>query len=115
MKNYLLTPIMAALLVGLTGCPEEDPQYPPQPYPQPGAYPLPGAYPQPYPQPGAYPQPYPQQPAPYPAPAPAPANTGTPTAIPGVLKMPDGTCQATPPSLDPNTPAQPIAVPCPPG
>jgi hypothetical protein len=110
MKKYLLAPILAALVVGLTGCPEEDPQYPQggQPYPQP--YPQPGAYPQPYPQPGAYPQPYPQ-----PAPYPAPAQTAQPTMIPGVMKLPDGTCQATPPSLDPNTPAQPITVICPPG
>ena len=110
MKKFLLTPIVAALLFGMTGCPDDDtqPQYPPQPYPQP--YPQPGAYPQPYPQPGAYPQP-----APYPAPYPAPANTPQPTSIPGIMKLPDGTCQATPPSLDPNTPAQPIPVPCPPG
>lgn len=111
MKKYVLTPFMAVLLFGLVGCEDrgQDPQYPQQPYPQP--YPQPQAYPQPYPQPGAYPAP---APAPYPAPAtPAPAG-GTPTSLPGVLRMADGTCQFTPPSLDPNTPSAPITVPCPP-
>ncbi len=102
--KHAITPFVAVLLFGLVGCEErEDPQYPQQPYPQP----YPQTYPQPYPQPQTYPQPYPQT---YPQPAAQPQ----PTMIPGVMKLPDGTCQATPPSLDPNTPAQPIAVPCPP-
>lgn len=110
MKKYVLTPIMAVLCLGLTACEErEDPHYPPQPYPQ--QYPQPANYPQPYPAPA---------PAPYPAPGSYPAPAGTqqqpqPTAIPGVMKMPDGQCSITPPQLDPNTPAQPMVGPCPPG
>lgn len=102
-----------ALVIGASaviGCREEPPppQYPPQPYP-------PQPYPQPYPQPQAYPPP-----APVPAPVPAPpttsppATTGTPTAIPGIEKRPDGTCWATPPALG-GAPPQPFQLPCPPG
>jgi hypothetical protein len=108
-----LTLLSVTALLALTACPrEEEPVYPQQQYPQ-QQYPQ-----QQYPQ-----QQYPQQPAPAytqpaptaTAPAPGTAGAGQPASvIPGVVKMPDGTCQWTPPSLDPNTPAQPVAVPCPP-
>lgn len=111
--------------VALVGCDRDQPdpgypqqqqypqqQYPQQQYPQPQAYPQPQGYPQP--QPTAYP-PQPTG-APPPATTAPPAGTGTPTAIPGLMKMPDGTCQAALPSLDPNaTPQAPITIPCPPG
>jgi hypothetical protein len=106
--------VLAAALAGFCFACEEErppPQYPPQPYPQ--QYP-----PQPYPQQHPQPQPYPQpQPAPVPAPtttAPAPAPTST-SAIPGVVKNPDGTCSITPPALGGGEPPQPIQIPCPPG
>jgi hypothetical protein len=88
---------------------EPEPQSPPPPQPY---YPQ-----QPPPQ-----QPPPQaQPAPAPAPTPAPtpattgttpaaAGSGTPTSIPGVMKMPDGTCTV----MMPGNP-QPLKGPCPPG
>ena len=104
--------LSVAALLTLTACPREEPEYPAPPQQQ---YPQ-QQYPQQYPQ---QPQPAYTQPAPaytQPAPQPAPgATAGQPASvIPGVMKMPDGTCQFTPPSLDPNTPAQPVAVPCPP-
>lgn len=108
--------VTTVALLALTACNNDPPpQYPPQPYPQ--QYPPPQPYPQPPPPPA---QPYPQPPAqPYPqppttTPVPQPGGTGTPTAIPGVEKRPDGTCWATPPQLT-DQPPVPFQVPCPPG
>ena len=89
--------VTTVALLALTACNNDPPpQYPPQPYPQ--QYPPP----QPYPQP------------PTTTPVPQPGGTGTPTAIPGVEKRPDGTCWATPPQLT-DQPPVPFQVPCPPG
>jgi hypothetical protein len=109
-RGYGICFLAAVMSFGVMACEprEEEPEYPPQPYP---------AYPQPYPQ--TYPQPYPQQqPYPQPAPAgtaPAPASSGTPTMLPGVTKNPDGTCSFTPPPPIGNAQnPQPMTVPCPP-
>lgn len=112
-----------ALLL-LAGCPpEESAEYPEQQY----QYPQQGYPQQTYPQQGypqqGYPQQQPAQPGYTPAPTapaptqPAPSATGSgqPSMIPGLIKMPDGTCQFTPPALSPDQPSQPMTVPCPPG
>lgn len=108
--------VVGALFVGACGGSNE-------PEPQTQNQPPPGYYQQqPPPQYGPAPaQPAPMaQPAPAPAPAPAapaptdpgaaPAATGTPTAIPGVMKNADGTCSLTVPGAP-----QPMVGPCPPG
>ncbi|MBW2454426.1 MAG: hypothetical protein JRI68_07940 [Deltaproteobacteria bacterium] len=109
-------PWIAALVVGaatLAACASEPeqppPNYPPNNYQQP-----PPNYQQPPPN---YQQPPPTTAAPPPATAapPATGTTGTPTAIPGVEKRPDGTCWITPPAMG-GQPPTPVMLPaCPPG
>jgi hypothetical protein len=93
--------------------PNQQQQYPQQQYPnQQQQYPQ-QQYPnqqQQYPQ-----QQYPQQQTPPPAQtAPAPAGSGTPTAIPGVMKYSNGTCSITLPTAN-GQPGTPLVGPCPPG
>ncbi|MEZ4226350.1 MAG: hypothetical protein R3B13_35725 [Polyangiaceae bacterium] len=114
-KGNVFLALGAFLLVACGGSNEQDPQTQNQPPP--------GYYQQPQPQYAPAPaQPAPMaQPAPAPAPVPAttgaptdpnaaPAATGTPTAIPGVMKNADGTCSLTVPGAP-----QPMVGPCPPG
>jgi hypothetical protein len=142
MKHGALALVAALSALGmLVACTQEQPQSPPPGYyqqppqqgyqaPPPGytAAPPPGyataqpaapAYTAPpqAPQPEYTAQPVPAEPAPAataPAPTAAPAGSGTPTAIPGVTKNPDGTCSITPPSFN-GQPSKPLTGPCPPG
>jgi hypothetical protein len=113
-----VTMLYPSMVLCLLACSKDPPpqQYPQQQYPQ-GQYQQ-QQYPQgqgqyqqqQYPQ-----QQYPQQQTPPPAQTtPAAAGSGTPTAIPGVMKYANGTCSITPPSLN-GQPAAPIVGPCPPG
>lgn len=95
----------------LVACEKDPPpaQYPQQQYPQ-QQYPQQQYPQQQYPQ-QQYPQTQPTTTTPAPQPA---SSTGTPTAIPGVMKMPDGTCSVTLPSMT-GQPSAPMVGPCPPG
>jgi hypothetical protein len=102
----------------LTACPpEETAQYPDQQYQQQYPQQQYQQYPQQQPaqpgytQPGYTPAPTTTTPA-QPAPSTTATGSGQPSMIPGVTKMPDGTCQFANP-LTPDQP--PMTVPCPPG
>ncbi len=109
----LLTSVIAALALVACGEREEEypPQYPQQQYPQ-QQYPQ-QQYPQQQPPAQQYPPAAPPPAAPPPA-APPAATGATPTAIPGVEKLPDGSCQINLPGM-PGAPAAPTPIPCPPG
>lgn len=117
-----VTMLYPSMVLFVLACSKDPPpqQYPQQQYPgqyQQQQYPQQQYPQQQYPQQQYPQQQYPQQQTPPPsqtAPAPAAAGSGTPTAIPGVLKYANGTCSITPPSLN-GQPAAPIVGPCPPG